>query len=512
MATLLEQIANIQTLIDNLEALAFGDENTSATHNGQTRDSLSKAIAGKFDALQAMVQGRLTYETKAAMDAAGAPPAGELAEVVNDPVTENNRLYFWDGAAWAASKYDPMGYVDESLVGIEKKPTMKFPSMSDANGIELLGFDNNGRVIFTASPRVVNEIRNNLSDDLLQKTDADYPQLMDADRTELLGFDGEGRARFAVSQDVADQVKKLIGYNPAAEYDPVASGLLPSSDILMLGDSMTNGTISSKVASILGRSVSVLQKGGMDAYSIAVIMGVIPLTVTISGNEIPASGGVAVTTKSTNILFTGGIYTGTANVTIGGVPGVLSTDSAGVWTFTRDTAGVAVSVSEGVTAILNPDVGTSFIPATNAYINRTVVIRLGRNGTRTTRTDRVNRTLEPLRLIAEKFTPLCRRLVFITVYNKTSEYEPSGSADYDLIMSLNEEIIREFGPYVLDMRSAAVKNAIYDIGDTPTQADLDDMSADCIPTRYFNDTTHVNSTMHNWEGEFIANYLRTIGY
>lgn len=106
MATLLEQIANIQSLYEDLEALAFGDENTSATHNGQTRDSLAKAIKGKFDALQAMVQGRLTYETKAAMDAAGAPPAGELAEVWNDSTIENNGLYGWSGSAWVASDYD----------------------------------------------------------------------------------------------------------------------------------------------------------------------------------------------------------------------------------------------------------------------------------------------------------------------------------------------------------------------------------------------------------------------
>lgn len=512
MGQLTEFLDNLQALYEQAEAAIFGDENTSATLNGQSRDSLSKQIKGKFDALQAMVQGRLAYETKAAMDAAGAPPSGELAEVWNDSTPENNGLYGWDGSAWVKSGYDPMGYVDESLIGIEKSVSLKFPTIADANGVEILGFDGDGRAIFRCAPVVLSEIKGYLKNDLLQTVETEYPQIQDAAGIEMLGFDSLGRARFVVSPDVANQVQKLIGYDPDAEYDPVASGLLPSPDILLLGDSMTNWTIASKVASILGRNVSILQKGGHDAYSLAVIMGVIPLTVTISGNEIPASGGVAVTAKSTNILSSGGSYTGTANVTIQGVSGVLSTDSGGAWTFTRDTDGTAVSVSEGETAVLNPDVGTSFIPATNAYIDRTVVIRLGRNGTRTTRTDRVNRTLEPLRKIAEKFTPLCRRLVFITVYNQTSANEPEGSNGYDLIMTLNEELKREFGPYVLDMREAAVKNAIYDIGDTPTQSDLDDMAVDCIPTRYFNDATHMNSTMHQWEGEFIANYLRVIGY
>ena len=454
----------------------------------------------------------INYETKAEMDAAGAPANGQMAKVWNDPTGDNNGEYGWDGAAWERSAFDVKGFIDKSLEGVAAEKKLAFPTIADGNGVEILGFDREGRAIFRCAPVVLSEIKGYLKNDLLQTVETEYPQIHDAAGIEMLGFDSLGRARFAVSPDVANQVQKLIGYDPAAEYDPVASGLLPSPDILMLGDSMTNWTISSKVASILGRNVSILQKGGHDAYSLAVIMGVIPLTVTISGNEIPASGGVAVTAKSTNILSSGGSYTGTANVTIQGVSGVLSTDSGGAWTFTRDTDGTAVSVSEGETAVLNPDDGTSFIPATNAYINRTVIIRLGRNGTRTTRTDRVNRTLEPLRKIAQKFTPLCRRLVFITVYNQTSANEPEGSNGYDLIMTLNEELKREFGPYVLDMREAAVKNAIYDIGDTPTQADIDDMAVDCIPTRYFNDATHMNSTMHQWEGEFIANYLRVIGY
>ena len=106
MGQLTEFLDNLQALYEQAEAAIFGDENTSATLNGQSRDSLSKQIKSKFDALQAMVQGRLTYETKSAMDAAGAPPSGELAEVWNDSTLENNGLYGWDGSAWVKSGYD----------------------------------------------------------------------------------------------------------------------------------------------------------------------------------------------------------------------------------------------------------------------------------------------------------------------------------------------------------------------------------------------------------------------
>lgn len=117
MATLLEQIANIQTLIDNLEALAFGDDTTSVTHDGQTRDSLSKAIKGKFDALQAMVQGRLTFETKAQLDA-HAPTADAngqypLAEVWGDAEDKNNGMYSYSGSVWSGNEFDPLKYARE---------------------------------------------------------------------------------------------------------------------------------------------------------------------------------------------------------------------------------------------------------------------------------------------------------------------------------------------------------------------------------------------------------------
>lgn len=143
MATLLEQIANIQSLYEDLEALAFGDENTSATHNGQTRDSLAKAIKGKFDALQAMVQGRLTYETKAAMDSAGAPPAGELAEVWNDSTLENNGLYGWDGSGWVASGYDPKKILSGDIAEAKSSVSNTDDSLRIASQIKSLPLTNN---------------------------------------------------------------------------------------------------------------------------------------------------------------------------------------------------------------------------------------------------------------------------------------------------------------------------------------------------------------------------------
>lgn len=135
MASLTETLALIEQLVADLESLAFGDDATSVTHSGQTRDSVAKAIKSKFDALQAMVQGRLTYETKAAMDAAGAPPAGELAEVWNDSTPENNGLYGYAGGVWVKSDYDlsKLEVGNNLLLDPLNQYVTKFTTLNDFN-------------------------------------------------------------------------------------------------------------------------------------------------------------------------------------------------------------------------------------------------------------------------------------------------------------------------------------------------------------------------------------------
>ncbi|MCF7451877.1 sialate O-acetylesterase [Vibrio sp. A1-1] len=92
--------------VEALKVKLSQDASSTTTYNGELIQSIAKDIADRWADINAMVQGRLTYETKAAMDTAGAPPAGELAEVWNDSTLTNNGLYGWTGTAWEKSKYD----------------------------------------------------------------------------------------------------------------------------------------------------------------------------------------------------------------------------------------------------------------------------------------------------------------------------------------------------------------------------------------------------------------------
>lgn len=521
-----------------------------------SRDAAETAQGGAEDAAEAAVTAQglaqtaaanaqasaLTCATWAVLSGLTGSTAGQGAEVLDsdtgthtDPVvggTVNNAgRYSWSviPAGWQRIANTGLSSkADEADLAVTDARTAPLRiatganghlQIVDANGAELLGFDSDGKAILRLSARALDNLRDTLGTYLLSIDASPYPSMRDTDGVELLGFNDDGEALFAVSQNVADQVSNLL--NIGAIYDPVAAGVLPSRDVFVIGDSMTSSTVTSAISTALsGRSVSYLQQGGSTAATLAVMMGARPLTVTVSGNTIPASGGVSITAKSENILGLGN-DTLTFNCSIGGIAGVMSTDTSGNWTFTRSADGSATTVAAGVACVLSATSGTSYIPATDTYRGDTCVIRLGRNGLRTTRPYRTTYTLEPIRQIVDFLTPRVKNVVIVGPYNGRAkdhstgaDNEPSGSAYYTDVMTLIEEMRREFGRLFLDMRTAAVKNAIYDLALTPTTDDLADMALDCIPRQLFatSDNTHVSTTMQAWEGQFIGNHLRALGF
>ncbi|WP_105215688.1 hypothetical protein [Pseudoalteromonas sp. T1lg22] len=118
MSSFFSLVAELETLLGQLNTILAGDDNETVTVNGVNKDSISKAIKDNFSALQAMVQGRLAFETKAAMDSAGAPPSGELAEVWNDPTEANNGLYGFSEGTWVKSTYDIPTYISNLQLAI----------------------------------------------------------------------------------------------------------------------------------------------------------------------------------------------------------------------------------------------------------------------------------------------------------------------------------------------------------------------------------------------------------
>lgn len=113
MSSFFDLVEQLQSSIDALDQLISGSDVETVNIKGVERATVAKAIKDNFSTLQTMVQGRLTYETKAAMDAAGAPPNGELAEVWNDTAV-NNGIYGYSGS-WIKSDFDNVQALENSL-------------------------------------------------------------------------------------------------------------------------------------------------------------------------------------------------------------------------------------------------------------------------------------------------------------------------------------------------------------------------------------------------------------
>ena len=99
-------VTELEALLEQLNTILAGGDDDTVKVNGIDKDSISKVIKDKFSTLQAMVQGKIPYETKSAMDAAGAPENNKLAEVWNDSNSDNNGLYGWKLGMWVKSEYD----------------------------------------------------------------------------------------------------------------------------------------------------------------------------------------------------------------------------------------------------------------------------------------------------------------------------------------------------------------------------------------------------------------------
>ena len=106
MSGFFDLVTRLQSAVDSLTALLSGSDTTTVLIGGVSKPSVSKAIADKYAELQALLRGRVGYQTKALLDAAGAPADSELAEVWNDSVLENNGWYGWTGVVWEKSKHD----------------------------------------------------------------------------------------------------------------------------------------------------------------------------------------------------------------------------------------------------------------------------------------------------------------------------------------------------------------------------------------------------------------------
>lgn len=260
--------------------------------------------------------------------------------------------------------------------------------------------------------------------------------------------------------------------------------------IFCLGDSMSTETYMSALQTQAG--IPVLSGGvpGQVSFQITARYGSVPAKMTVAGNQIPASGAVAITSKSASPITSGSAngsaFWLTLNGTLAGVRGVLSRDMgqpAGVdnLTFTRSTPGSAVTCPPN----------TPFIPDTNDNDRCILIPWMGANNP-----SQKDQVMSDLEATIAFLKPYPKRFIVNTVINRPTA--TIGTPEHQQVIDLNNEIMASWPNNYFDVRSYLISQYNPALPDDVTAHDQDIM-----PPSLSSDGFHPNATGYN----MVANQI-----
>jgi hypothetical protein len=287
-----------------------------------------------------------------------------------------------------------------------------------------------------------------------------------------------GKARSAAALMWTGTVDRVRLYQRAAEEVEFlglagGNGLVAWGDSLAAGAGSTGGstgnkTLPAQAQGLFSPARSVVNRGvgGQTSTQIAARMNARPINVTVTGNAIPASGGVVVTDKNINVLTASGTFAGTQTGWLAGVRGTMSTDSGGVWTFTRKNAGAVVPCPPG----------SSFVCEAGQVLRpRTSWLWIGRNGAQS------GYTVQDDIAAAVASLGHSRYLVGSIL---TSAADTSGGKTS--ILALNSDLQATYGDRYVDVLGALQAE------NDGSANDLADVAASLVPRSLRSDHLHLN--------------------
>jgi len=279
-----------------------------------------------------------------------------------------------------------------------------------------------------------------------------------------------------------------------------ALGLVPYTKIAAFGDSMTNGylgggpTYPIALASALGVEVQNFGIPSQTSHEIALRQGGLQITLTVTGNSIPATASVAVTAYSPSDTWRSG-FTWSFAGTLAGIDGTLTKASDNTWSFTRTAAGTAAACPPG----------TVFVPATEKpYDSWIQILWSGRNNVNTAV---VKADTDAM---VANLTPQNKQFLILSVFN--GQNEPSGSAGYNNVAAVNAALAAAYPNNYVDLRAWIINSGLAAAGITPTAADTTAISEDRIPPSLMVDNLHLTGTGYTIIGTYLASVIRAKGY
>jgi hypothetical protein len=386
---------------------------------------------------------------------------------------------------------------------------------TDSEGNASIAIDNRGKVWLNLSDEIdIQEV--NLDQTIIDRLLAGSTSLeLDeqggfvyaiTDQTNAIAFGIkiDGSCVFKPSEEIPITQSTIDAVNNTIDSSSKSS----SSIIVHCGDSMTQGGTTGSngikyptvVGNNLSRSIENLGLGGQNSKQIMCRQGAISLRLVLTGNSIPATGGVAVTNYNIDVLSYSGTFHTTFTGTLSGIHGTISSDSNNNWTFTRTTGGLVTNCPPSSVFIFD-----------NAINNRknTLVMWAGRNnylGTEEVRNEAVNEIYAGWDYLA----PTDKRMLVLSVTNGLNE--GAGSAAYTNITEFNKLLESKFGYRYVDVRGYLIAYGLDEAGITPTAQDIIDVAADTVPESLRGDGIHLTGDGLTIVGNLVSNELKTRGW
>lgn len=252
MSTFFSLVTELETLLAQLNTILSGSENETVEVNGVSKDSISKAINDNFNALQAMVQGRVTFKTLPDMNANLAYEENTLAEVWDDEIPENNGLYGKEGESgsgiWKRSKYDTLLSVTkanflESLIHTLQNSLSEIKNddllssqfvwaVTDENNEVALGVNHEGLVDFIPSESTKKKLTTGIFDERNIETNFVWGVVSESN-TMALAIDRNGKTHLVRHNEIDSEnvFSKSLVWGITDDQGRVALGINSSGNV-----------------------------------------------------------------------------------------------------------------------------------------------------------------------------------------------------------------------------------------------------------------------------------------
>lgn len=301
-----------------------------------------------------------------------------------------------------------------------------------------------------------------------------------------------GSGQYTVVQEVTSREQNItwtrtgtnLGTTPPRWSDWAVTGVPEVSsrvEMGLVGDSLvaSHNLVPSLTAALPGIYCYSRGWNGETTDGLTLRLGARDIYWTVDGGSIPATGSVTVTTaQKIELTASDTFYTGL----LAGVPGRISKVGS-TYSFIRDTDGTAVTVSAPTQLV------PTWLQSSKMHM---IGILAGRNDV-SLNAQGVEGSIPAhvvanVRRIIEWMTPRKKLFFLMGTINKMSE--PVGSAGYEAVVEINKRLGDLYPGQFVGIRDYLINQAIYDLGITPTSADLANIANDCPPSSVMVDDTH----------------------